>query len=189
MNRRNVLKSLGLGLSGVPLLASGMSSADWKSLEAIQGWKGAFSVDKASDEAFWKDFKKQFYSVSDEFINLENGHFGVPPVPVNKAYHKFIDIINSQSSWYARTQYGGEIRKIVADLAAFTGAETDEILITRNATEAMNLMIQGLDWKQGDEVILTGQDYPSCIDAFRMLAAAWVIPSIIRSLISSIHSS
>lgn len=169
VNRRQVLKSLGLGFSSLPLLASGFTPTDWRLLEAILDWEGLFTEDKVQDETFWKDFKKQFYAVSDDFINLENGYFGVPPVPVNKAYHQFIDVLNSRSSQYARTEYGGEIKKIVEQLSTFAGANASELLITRNATEAMNLIIHGMTWKRNDEVIFTGQDYPSFIETFQML--------------------
>ncbi len=169
MERRDVLKRLGLSLTTAPLLANRLMPADWQSFKAILEWKGSVTEDKITDEAFWKDFKKQFYSVADDFINLENGYFGVPPVPVNKAYHQFIDVLNSRSSQYARTEFNGELKKIIKMLSDFTGAGGSELLITRNATEAMNLVINGMSWNRGDEVILTGQDYPSFIEAFQML--------------------
>ena len=96
MKRRDVLKNLGLSLTSIPLLSSGLGPSDWQPFEAILEWKGSFAEDKTKDESFWKDFKRQFYAVSDDFINLENGYFGVPPVPVNTAYHQFIDILNTQ---------------------------------------------------------------------------------------------
>ena len=170
MKRRDVLKNLGLSLTSIPLLSSGLGPSDWQPFEAILEWKGSFAEDKTKDESFWKDFKRQFYAVSDDFINLENGYFGVPPVPVNTAYHQFIDILNSQSSRYARTEFGGELKKIIKILSDFAGADGSELLITRNATEAMNIVITGMPWNKGDEVILTGQDYPSFIETFQMLA-------------------
>lgn len=45
-------------------------------------------------------------------------------------------------------------------VAHFVGADLDEIALTRNATEGMNLVAQGLDFASGDEVILTTHEHP-----------------------------
>jgi selenocysteine lyase/cysteine desulfurase len=47
------------------------------------------------------------------------------------------------------------------------GCSTEEIAINRNATEALNTVIFGLDLKAGDEVIGTKQDYPNMIQAWK----------------------
>ena len=52
-------------------------------------------------------------------------------------------------------------------LALLAGALSDEIAINRNATEALNTVIYGLDLARGDEVIGTLQDYPNIIQAWR----------------------
>ena len=142
---------------------------DLKSDPALAEWKGTFTDDKEKDEAFWKKFKKDFYDVSKDFINLENGFFGVQPVPVYKAYLKNIERLNMNSSRYLRTEYGNDLKMIMKQLAEFSGVSDEELLITRNATEAMNIIINGLDLKEGDEVILHKQDYYSMIEAFEML--------------------
>ena len=54
-------------------------------------------------------------------------------------------------------------------VAAFLGVADEEIIITRNATEALNIAIQGYPFQQGDEVILNQLDYFSMIETFRML--------------------
>lgn len=164
MNRRHLIKSLGLSAAALPLLPSNVFG---NTLE--NNWKEEFSTEKYKDEAFWKKFKKEFYDVSDEFINLENGFFGVQPVPVHKVYLENIKKLNQNSSKYLRGAYREDLKSIVSMLADFAGVEPEELLITRNATEAMNIIIQGLDLKKGDEVILHKQDYYSMIETFEML--------------------
>lgn len=164
MNRRHLIKSLGISAVALPLVPSSLF-ANSSPIE----WIGEFSPEKFKDEAFWKKFKKGYYDVSKEFINLENGYFGVQPIPVHKAYLQNIKKLNQNSSRYLRGSYSKDFRTIVAQLAEFAKVEKEELLITRNATESMNIIIQGLGLKKGDEVILHKQDYYSMIEAFEML--------------------
>jgi selenocysteine lyase/cysteine desulfurase len=50
-----------------------------------------------------------------------------------------------------------EIRRKVA---SFIGAEPDEIVLTRNATEGMNTVASGLELQAGDEILMTNQEHP-----------------------------
>ncbi|MEP5613151.1 MAG: aminotransferase class V-fold PLP-dependent enzyme [Cyclobacteriaceae bacterium] len=164
MKRRELIKGLGMGAASLPFLSMKVSANP-----SMSEWKDSFTTDKVKDEAFWKKFKKEYYDVSREFINLENGFFGVQPIPVYKAYLKNIERLNQFSSKYLRTEYGSDLKAIMKQLAEFSGVSDEELLITRNATEAMNIIINGLDLKAGDEVILHKQDYYSMIEAFEML--------------------
>lgn len=163
MERRKVLKGLGIGIASLPFIKVQASQPSYRD------YIGHFNSDNTKDEKFWKKFRKDFYHVPKDFVNLENGYFGVQPNPVQKAYIKNIERVNVNSSRYLRTKYGEEFRTILEGLSSFAGIDPEETLITRNATEALNIAIQGLDWKAGDEVILSGQDYFSMIETFEML--------------------
>ncbi|MCG8319847.1 MAG: aminotransferase class V-fold PLP-dependent enzyme [Cytophagales bacterium] len=165
MNRRTILKKIGLGVANIPFIGF-----DQQPDIISKDWRGLFTEDKIKDESFWKKFRREFYEVSGDFINLENGYFGVHPKPVHRAYVQYIEKVNSFSSRYMRTEYLKDFESIITGLATFTGVDKEELLITRNATEAMNILIQGLDLKKGDEIILHRQDYPSMIETFEMLA-------------------
>ena len=56
-------------------------------------------------------------------------------------------------------------------LAAVIGGQEDEVGITRNTTEALDLVIGGLDWKAGDEAVMAEQDYGTMLNMFRQVAA------------------
>ncbi|MCI4670990.1 MAG: aminotransferase class V-fold PLP-dependent enzyme [Bacteroidia bacterium] len=163
MNRRDVVKSLGAGLLSVPLL-----NLPFGENEDILKFTPAEEL--SDDEKFWKKFSKKYYKLSKDFINLENGYFGVQPKPVLEAYQANIEKVNSLSSKFMRQNfYKEDYPKIKQMLAEMTGVSEDELLITRNATEALNILIQGIDWKKGDEVILQYHDYHSMIETFKML--------------------
>ncbi len=171
MKRRKLFKALGAGLASWPLMgyAGSQHATSLQTEDRFQRWAGKFSNNTVTDETFWARFAGDFYKVSNKFINLENGYFGVQPIPVNEAYHAFIDKVNMESSLYMRTQYWSDWQEVLDSLAGFSGASKDELLVTRNATEAMNLVINGFPLKQGDEVILQHHDYHSIIEAFQML--------------------
>lgn len=124
---------------------------------------------EANDEKFWKNLRKKYYNISEEYINLENGYFGVQPMPVLKAFQKNIELVNKELSRFARTEYPAVFTAIRKELSAFLHVSDEELIITKNATEALNVAIQAYPFKPGDEVILGQLDYPSVIETFQML--------------------
>jgi selenocysteine lyase/cysteine desulfurase len=52
-------------------------------------------------------------------------------------------------------------------LADLAGCDAEEVAINRNATEALGTVIFGLNLKKGDEVVLTKQDYPNMLQAWK----------------------
>ena len=166
MKRREIIKKLGLGTALLPF-ATTLAAGTEDELPSGNPITNA----SPEDEKAWKKFARQHYRVSGEFINLENGYFGVQPEVVKEAYMDNIRKVNEYSSQYMRTSFNDDYQKIVEGLAQFSGVDAGEILITRNATEAMNIIIQGLNLQHGDEVVLHRQDYFSMIETFEMLAA------------------
>ena len=55
---------------------------------------------------------------------------------------------------------------MAAKLATVAGCSADELIITRNTTESLDLIISGLDWNAGDEAIMAEQDYGSMRNMF-----------------------
>ena len=58
----------------------------------------------ARDEGFWSVVARQ-YRVSPDFVNLENGYYGIMPEPVRRAYHRNVDQLNEVNSRLLRTTY------------------------------------------------------------------------------------
>ncbi|MEZ4621761.1 MAG: aminotransferase class V-fold PLP-dependent enzyme, partial [Caldilineaceae bacterium] len=55
------------------------------------------------------------------------------------------------------------IEKARAKLAGFVGAEADEIAFTTQFSTAVNIVVEGLAWQPGDEVIVTDQEHPALL--------------------------
>lgn len=162
-HRKEFIQQLGAGLfmAGMPAIVSGefSGSTDIKDFEG-----GA-----ADDEKYWKRIANKYYVVSKDYINLENGYYGIQPKPVLQAFEKNILLANREGARFARKVYPDLSASIKKELAAFLGVSAEEIIITRNATEALNIAIQGYPFKPGDEVLLNQLDYFSMIEAFKML--------------------
>jgi selenocysteine lyase/cysteine desulfurase len=165
-SRKNFLKQIGAGLlaAGLPAIASG-SHATETGIDA----KDFSDEGLPDDERYWKRIARKYYAVADDHINLENGYYGIQPKPVLHAFQKNIVTANEQAARFARKDYPGIATAVKKELAAFLEVSDEEIIITRNATEALNIAIQGYPFKPGDEVLLNQLDYFSMIETFKML--------------------
>lgn len=120
----------------------------------------------ATDEDYWATIQ-QAYTVNPNIINLNNGGVSPSPKVVQDALERYNKLANEGPSyfmWRILDQGREPLREKLAELA---GAPAEEIAINRNATEALNTVIYGLDLKKGDEVIGTKQDYPNMINAWK----------------------
>jgi selenocysteine lyase/cysteine desulfurase len=121
-----------------------------------------------ADEAYWSGIRDQ-YVLNDEVINLENGFFGVPSKPVQQALEEYNRLVNREGSFFMRTRYPQRLAAVVKALADFTGASEEELLIVRNPTEGMNILIQGYPFRPDDEVVIGNQDYDSVDETLQMM--------------------
>lgn len=120
----------------------------------------------ATDEDFWAWVKSE-YTVSPNLLNLNNGGVCPQPKVVQDAHIRFYQYANEAPSYYMwriLDQGREALREKLADLA---GCSADELAINRNATEGLNTVIFGLNLKPGDEVVLTKQDYPNMLNAWK----------------------
>ena len=123
----------------------------------------------ADDENFWRIIRNQ-YEVTDDITNLEAGYWGIMSIPVTQAYISHTHYVNQNSSYYARRLYRDDYSKIVKRLANKLGVGEDEIVLTRNATEAMQSLINGYNkLEEGDTVIYADLDYGSMQSEMRYL--------------------
>jgi selenocysteine lyase/cysteine desulfurase len=113
----------------------------------------------ARDEAYWRRVAA-YYRVSSQYTNLEAGYFGMMAAPVLAAYHRHVDRVNLESSYYARRGYDADLEASRARVAAFLGAAPAEIAFTRGATEALQCLIAQYNrLRPGDVVMYSDLDY------------------------------
>ncbi len=120
----------------------------------------------ASDEDFWY-YIQESYTVSPSLINLNNGGVAPSPKVVQEAMKRYHDMCNEAPSYYMWRILDQGREPLRRNLARLAGTQPEEIAIQRNASEALETVIFGLELKAGDEVILAKQDYPNMINAWK----------------------
>ncbi len=154
--RRRLLAGI---TAGTALTASGLP----KISSAVEGPvppPGLSPAKLARDEAFWQKIAG-YYDRTDGILNLEHGYWGKMAHPVQSTYLDALRMVNAQNSFYARKDYAGDEAEATRRIANALGVNEDEIVITRNATEAChNLIRQYQGLKPGDAVLLADLDYP-----------------------------
>lgn len=121
------------------------------------------------DESYWSAIRGQ-YTRSPDFINLENGFFGMPADPVRAALRRYQDEVDRENAFFLRTRWPARLARVKALLANFTGVNPDELLITRSAVESLNILLQGYPFAAGDTILMARHDYDSSHDIVRMVA-------------------
>lgn len=165
-NRRNFIRKLA-GVSGGLAVAPFFNTASGQNfLQAIQDTNHLSANDLAREEDFWY-FVQQAYTVSPNVLNLNNG--GVSPAPkvVQDAVTRYNHLSNEAPSYYMWRILDQGKEPLRQKLAELAGCSPDEIAINRNSSEALETVIFGLPLEKGDEVVLTKQDYPNMINAWK----------------------
>ncbi|MBV9989324.1 MAG: aminotransferase class V-fold PLP-dependent enzyme [Chitinophagaceae bacterium] len=167
--RRKFIQQIGLmaGAFSANSLFNQLHAASWEAAEKKIGSLSPEAV--AADEDYWSVIQ-QSYTVNSNLIILNNG--GVSPSPriVQEAVERYNRMSNEGPSYYMWRILDQGREPLRQKLALLAGCSPEEIAVNRNATEALNTVIYGLDLKAGDEVIGTKQDYPNMIQAWRQRA-------------------
>ncbi|MFZ2905825.1 MAG: aminotransferase class V-fold PLP-dependent enzyme [Cyclobacteriaceae bacterium] len=165
-NRRSFFKK-SFGMAGALTLAPLMQKALAEDVaDALLSLKELAPLDAAQDEDLWARMA-QAYTVSPTILNLNNGGVSPQPKVVQDAVDRYYHLSNEAPSYYMWQilDKGREsLRRKLADLA---GSSADEVAINRNTTEALATVTWGLTLAKGDEVIMTKQDYPNMIQAWK----------------------
>ena len=165
-SRRNFLSVAGKGL-GLATLAIPSVAALLKEVEAASRSVSHLRPDEvATDEDYWSVIQSSF-TVTRGIINLNNG--GVSPSPriVTEALVRYIwqqEDATAYTMWQILEPQSETIR---TGLAEVFGCDREEIAITRGASESLEILLNGLDLKSGDEILSTTQDYPRMLTTLR----------------------
>ena len=115
-------------------------------------------VAAAEDEAYWGEIQRAF-DCDRTMINLNNGGVCPSPSHVLEAMIRDLRFSNELPAVHMWSVLEPRIESVRRDLAKDFGCDPEEMAITRNASEALEIMILGRDLKPGDEVLVTNQNY------------------------------
>jgi selenocysteine lyase/cysteine desulfurase len=174
MDKRTFIKNFSImGLVSMPAVHS---LDKW-----IAKFENTIPQQLAEDETFWEGIRKG-YRIKPDYINLENGYYCFLPQETLENFISHIREINYQASWYMRTKRFDDKRAMAAKLTKLAGCTEEELIITRNTTEALDMVIGGMHWQPGDEAVMAEQDYGAMLDMFRLTAKRYGVVNKIISV-------
>ncbi len=128
------------------------------------------AANRAGDgESFWRMVKSQF-PLEENLIYMNAANVCPASRPVLDRHQEYLRDFQSNPSFQNREKYAGMRERMRGKIASLLRVSPDEIAITRNTSEGSNTIVQGLDLKAGDEVIITDQNHPSNNDSWKVRA-------------------
>jgi selenocysteine lyase/cysteine desulfurase len=119
---------------------------------------GRSPQDVAQDEDYWEEIQRAF-TVDRTIINLNNGGVSPSPRVVQEAMARYLAISNEAPAYSMWQLVEPQIESVRQQLARNFGCDPEEMAITRNASEALEIVQLGMHLEPGDEVLTTNQDY------------------------------
>ena len=167
LSRRRFLGSIGasVGTAGFAGFSSESMARALAAAEEVER-RGVSAEESAADESFWFEVQQAF-TVDRSLINLNNGGVCPSPAIVQEAMKRHLDYSNLAPAYTMWEILEPQREAVRRRLARAFGASEEEIAITRNASESLQICQVGFDLRPGDEVLTTDQDYPRMITTWQ----------------------
>ena len=120
----------------------------------------------AADEDYWREIQQAF-TVNRAYINLNNGGVSPSPRVVQDAMKRYLDLSNEAPVYTMWQLLEPQVESVRKGLARAFGCDPEEMAITRNASESLEICQLGLALKPGDEILTTNQDYGRMITTWK----------------------
>jgi isopenicillin-N epimerase len=108
---------------------------------------------------------KAEWGLAPELANLNHGSFGSTSLAVMAAQDAWRRRIEANPTQFMSRESRPALRDAARRVAAELGAEGDDIVFSENATSAANAVLRSLDFKPGDEILITSLGYPAIRNA------------------------
>ena len=171
MNKRVFLKTLSLATLASPLYSRGLSEI----------FENTPANELTKKDDFWSKIRSD-YNLKPDYINLESGYYNIIPTSTMNKLMEHIQMVNYEGSYYMRTVQFENKKRMSDKLAKLVGCDPENIIITRNTTESLNMVIKGMDWQKGDEAVFAEQDYGAMKLMFEQVSKRFGIVNKIVSI-------
>jgi isopenicillin-N epimerase len=160
-----------LGTLGAPVAAAGVLTAvpiRWN--DAVAAARELSQTpgtprEIAEEEEFWVEIQQAF-TTDRSLVNLNNGGVSPTPAHVLEAMKRDLDFANQIPVYNGWQILEPQREGVRARIAREWGVDTEEIALTRNASESLQILQFGHDLQRGDEVLTTTQDYGRMLTTF-----------------------
>ncbi len=164
-SRRKFLGTLGLP-AAASMMATTFNPASIPGYFEMLANKSGTPDQIAQDEDFWHEIQQAF-TVDRSLVNLNNGGVSPAPAIVQQAMKAHLDYMNQAPVYTMWRILQPQAEGVRQRLAREFGASAEEIALTRNASEGLQICQNGFDFEPGDEVLTTTQDYGRMINTFK----------------------
>ena len=121
-----------------------------------------FSTPNSINDNNWSAIRSHFI-LNDGVTYMNNASLGMPPIEVVDSVNKGYEAI-SKDPLHGKHKLQETIKSnVMPALAKVFDVKTDELVLTRNASEALFLQTSGLTLYEGDEVIISTQEHPAAL--------------------------
>jgi selenocysteine lyase/cysteine desulfurase len=122
--------------------------------------------DESPDGAYW-DGVRNYFQFEDRLVMMNNGTVGPMPKPVFNVLMKYFQF-QVRNPFDVYNFLPGIREDVRAKLAKFINAAPEEVALTSNTTEGLNFVINGLDLKAGDEVLISNMEHPGALGPWKL---------------------
>src|SRR5436190_6367830 len=179
-DRRKFLVSASKGLGLAAMSSATVGSLFNQVVAAGKHIENLSPLEAAADEDYWATIQQAF-SVTRGIVNLNNGGVSPSPRMVTEAFVRYTwqqEDATAYTMWRILEPQSETIR---SGLAEIFGCDAEEIAITRNASESLEILLMGIDLKSGDEILTTTQDYPRMLTTLKQREPREVLkPNLIK---------
>ncbi len=158
--RRQFMRTLFGGAAAAAVLPSAVFSGNEDFSETLTKAAGKLSPKNGAGEEFWKLVKENF-SIRKGLIMLNAANLCPSPHFVQQRVFELTRDVDADPSSQNRKKFGDLREESRRAVAGFLGASPEEIAIVRNTSEGNNMVINGLTFRPGDEVIIWDENHPT----------------------------
>ncbi len=149
----------------IPALAA--LPASWTAFSTAL--KAAPTAPDSNNESYWSLVKRQF-PLEENLIYLNAANVCPASRPVLDRHAEYMRDFQSNPSFQNRAKYDALRERLRDKIAGMLRVTSDEVAITRNTSEGTNIVVEGVDLKPGDEVLIYDHNHPSNNDSWKVRA-------------------
>ncbi|MEZ5010452.1 MAG: aminotransferase class V-fold PLP-dependent enzyme [Bacteroidales bacterium] len=152
LNRRGFINRSMAAMAGAVLAPAWVNAAASLQEDVPPGLQGAV------DENWWRMVRSQF-SLEDGLVYFNNGSLGPSPesvIDTTEKYRRILDAFPSRYMWGGWDEEKEDVRRRIS---GYFDTNPENIAITHNTTEGMNLFSRSFGLKPGDEIILADHEH------------------------------